>query len=216
MKIKSLSADNGVFMPLTFPEDKDLIIICGRGSDTVLDLLRMPLCDTYCNTSALSFSAVYAEVEAKGICYDVCCIPCDDGKGGYVTGVGFEPGRTAEARQRNEEYASLLSSLRSDNANVFDLRLVGRENFELLFESDRVQYELCRFIKASRAAVDDGDTRPLFVYGAFDRIDEAKCRASIASELLSVGCQVFVSASSPFSVGELLHDAPCGCMVIIL
>lgn len=216
MKIKGLSTETGIFMPLTFPSDTSLIIICGRNSDTVLDLLRMPLCDPYCNASALSHSAVYAEVEAEGICYDVCCIPCADGEGGYVTGVGYEPGGLAEVKQKNEEYASLLSSLRSDNANVFDQSLVGRENVELLSESDRVLRKLYRFIKASRAAAEDGDTRPLFVYGAFDRIDEAKSRASIASELLSVGCQVFVSALSPFSVGELLHDAPCGCKIITL
>ena len=214
MKINSLEYCQSHLGTLCFPPDKRVILICGKDSDAALDHIRVLIGDAVRIGESDLCETLYASVEIGGKSFDVCGILNGDGIGNHRVGVGYMPGVSSDAVIKNAEYAEHLSRISNGGDNVFLASEACREPCGLLSESDRILCALDRFVDSARRAADLGDERPVFVYGAFDRIDEAESRKRLVKALLTVGRQVFVAVMSPNSVGELAYDAPDHCCIL--
>lgn len=167
MKIKNfncISADANV----EYEIDRPICFFCGRGSDTFMDLMREMIGDCMPHTVLYDEDRHYvlhADVEIGGKAYRVCYIHNAEGGENRIA-VNHIEYSLVFSREDTAEYVQLCNRLNKSSVNV----LIG-----------------------TAAAEVAEDTRPIFIYDYFDRLDEAVDITPMLDALVALDRQVFVA-----------------------
>ena len=156
----------------------------GRYSDLALDLLRELIGDFGAQNDPDRIDdgrfVIHADIEMDNKNYDVCYIRNADFMGDNRLAVNFEPDSIGFSEDDTREFVDKCNERDTDNSNV------------LIKSADISSCE---------------DDRPVFIYGYFDRLDEAIDIAPTLDKLSSLGRQVFIAVCSNYPIEKLKHDA---------
>ena len=189
MKIKSLYTTSPIFEGGRFDADKPVCVFAapavflhmmrclldGESDDTPID-----------ETKERTFvSRVAFELDGEEI--ELCGVLCDD----QSFFVAVKDGERFSA-DRTQTVVAKLRSMRRDERNSYSFlnKYIANENN--LSECDYNIANFKRFIEIAREETEKGDTRPIYVFNFFERLDEATDIAPFVDLLASLGRQVFI------------------------
>lgn len=189
MKIKSFYTTSPIFEGGRFDDDKPVCVFAapavflhmmrclldGESDDTPID-----------ETKERTFvSRVAFELDGEDI--ELCGVLCDD----QSFFVAVKDGEHFSA-ERTPKVIATLRSMKRDERNSYSFlnKYVANENN--LSESDYNIANFKRFIEIAREETEKGDTRPIYVFNFFERLDEATDIAPFVDLLASLGRQVFI------------------------
>ena len=95
----------------------------------------------------------------------------------------------------------------SDAKNHFCLENKYVSNDNCLGESDYRIANFKKFLEIVKEETAKGDSRPIYIFNLFERIDEAVDVTPFLDELASLGRQVFVSVTANYPTEKLTHDS---------
>ena len=189
MKIKSFYTTSPIFEGGRFDDDKPvrvfaapavfLHMMCclldGESDDTPID-----------ETKERTFvSRVNFELDGEDI--ELCGVLCDD----QSFFVAVKDGEHFSAERTPKVIATLRSMKRNEsNSYNFFNKYVANENNLSECEYNIANFK--RFIEIAREETEKGDTRPIYVFNFFERLDEATDIAPFIDLLASLGRQVFI------------------------
>ena len=189
MKIKSFYTTSPIFEGGRFDDDKPVCIFAapavflhmmrclvdGESDDTPID-----------ETKERTFvSRVTFELDGEEI--ELCGVLCDD----QSFFVAVKDGERFSADRTQTVIAKLRSTKRdANNSYSFLNKYIANENY--LSECDYNIENFKKFIEMAREETVKGDTRPIYVFNFFERVDEATDIAPFIDLLASLGRQVFV------------------------
>ena len=189
MKIKSFYTTSPIFEGGRFDDDKPVCVLAapavflhmmrclldGESDDTPID-----------ETKERTFvSRVNLELDGEEI--ELCGVLCDD----QSFFVAVKDGEHFSAEQTQTVVAKLRSMKRDErNSYSFLNKYVANENN--LSECDYNIANFKKFIEIAREETEKGDTRPIYVFNFFERLDEATDIAPFVDLLASLGRQVFI------------------------
>ena len=144
-------------------------------------------------------SRVNLELDGEEV--ELCGVLCDD----QSFFVAVKDGEHFSA-ERTPEFIAKLRSMKRDDRNSYNFlnRYVANENY--LSECDYNIANFKRFIEIARAETEKGDTRPIYVFNFFERLDEATDTAPFIDLLASLGRQVFVGVSNTYPFERFESD----------
>ncbi len=164
-------------LAITFP----ICVLRGRYSDLTLDLMRELIGDYGAQNNPDRVDdgrfVIHADIEMDNKNYNVCYIRNADFMGDNRLAVNFEPNSIIFSEEDTREFVDKCNERDTDDSNVF--------------------------IKTADITSRDDD-RPIFVYGYFDRLDEAIDITPILDGLASLGKQIFISVCPGYS--EVKHE----------
>ena len=189
MKIKSFYTTSPIFEGGRFDDDKPVCVFAapavflhmmrclldGESDDTPID-----------ETKERTFvSRVNFELDGEEI--ELCGILCDD----QSFFVAVKDGEHFSA-ERTQKVVEKLRSMKRDESNSYSFlnKYIANENY--LSECDYNIENFKRFIEMAREETVKGDTRPIYVFNFFERLDEATDIAPFIDLLASLGRQVFI------------------------
>ena len=189
MKIKSFYTTSPIFEGGRFDDDKPVCVFAapavflhmmrclldGESDDTPID-----------ETKERTFvSRVNFELDGEKI--ELCGVLCDD----QSFFVAVKDGEHFSA-ERTLEVIAKLRSMKRDERNSYNFfnKYVANENN--LSECDYNIENFKKFIEIARKETEKGDTRPIYVFNFFERLDEATDIAPFVDLLASLGRQVFI------------------------
>ena len=189
MKIKSFYTTSPIFEGGRFDDDKPVCVFAapavflhmmrclldGESDDTPID-----------ETKERTFvSRVAFELDGEEI--ELCGVLCDD----QSFFVAVKDGERFSAN-RTQTVVAKLCSMKRDESNSYSFlnKYVANENN--LSECDYNIANFKRFIEIAREETEKGDTRPIYVFNFFERLDEATDIAPFVDLLASLGRQVFI------------------------
>jgi len=185
MRIKKLQISPDILDEHAIPADKNLCCIVGRNSFEILDTVRLLLGESMLKKSSNGL-AVYADVEIDRKDFSVCCI-CSEG---YVkTAVNFDPYSTTFSFDDTKEYVSKTEFRNKDGGNVLNAHTTLHNDL-YLSESDSLMHLIDEIVIKNRKSDDD---RPIFIYGIFERLDNASDTSSLLHKLNSLNRQIFIA-----------------------
>lgn len=201
MRIKKLQISPDVLDEHAIPTDKNLCCIVGRNSFEILDTVRLLLGESM-PKKAIDGLAVYANVEIDRKDFSVCCIFCE----GYVkTAVNFVPYTTSFSLDDTKDYVIKTKARNKDGGNVLDAHTTLNNDL-YLSESDSLMHLIDEFVLKNRQSDDD---RPLFIYGIFERLDNAADVSSLLHKLNSLNRQIFIAAEDAELPKKLIYPFVC-------
>ena len=193
MKIKSFYTTSPIFEGGRFDDDKPVCVLAapavflhmmrclldGESDDTPID-----------ETKERTFvSRVNLELDGEEI--ELCGVLCDD----QSFFVAVKDGEHFSAEQTQTVVAKLRSMKRDErNSYSFLNKYVANENN--LSECDYNIANFKKFIEIAREETEKGDTRPIYVFNFFERLDEATDIEPFIDLLASLGRQVFVGVGN--------------------
>ena len=193
MKIKSLHLTTATDFSLHCVPSLPICILCGRQSETVLQLMGALLHQSDTHPLRLGGQAIlHADVLLDGEEYALCYLR--DSVNGDRIAVHFEKGSRSFSQRDTERYLARCIAKNTDGTNFLD----GNDSLpapDLLSESDRLVELLLRFIRQAAATADD---RPLFISNLLDRIDAATDLHPLFQALAQTGRQVFFSVGPSY------------------
>lgn len=170
MTVRHLSIESATALRFDADITAPVCFVRGRHAELALDLLRELLGDGEITEDPDRVDdgrfVLYADVEMDEKHYAVTYIRNADAMGEYRIGVNVLSDRLAVSEEDTREFLAKCRARDKDGDNVL-LRL-----------SD---------------AVKEGDDRPLYIYGYFDRLDEAIDLTPVFDVLSTLGRQVFVA-----------------------
>ena len=189
MKIKSFYTTSPIFEGGRFDDDKPVCVFAapavflhmmrclldGESDDTPID-----------ETKERTFvSRVNLELDGEEL--ELCGVLCDD----QSFFVAVKDGEHFSA-ERTQTIVAKLRSMKRDERNSYSFlnKYVANENN--LSECDYNIANFKRFIEIARKETEKGDTRPIYVFNFFERLDEATDIAPFVDLLASFGRQVFI------------------------
>ena len=189
MKIKSFQTTSPIFEGGRFDDDKPVCVFAapavflhmmrclldGESDDTPID-----------ETKERTFvSRVNFELDGEEI--ELCGVLCDD----QSFFVAVKDGERFSA-DRTQTVVAKLRSMKRDERNSYNFfnKYVANENN--LSECDYNIANFKRFIEVAREETVKGDTRPIYVFNFFERLDEATDIEPFIDLLASLGRQVFI------------------------
>ena len=189
MKIKSFYTTSPIFEGGRFDADKPVCVFAapavflhmmrclldGESDDTPID-----------ETKERTFvSRVAFELDGEEI--ELCGVLCDD----QSFFVAVKDGERFSA-DRTQTVVAKLRSMRRDERNSYSFlnKYIANENY--LSECDYNIENFKKFIEIARKETEKGDTRPIYVFNFFERLDEATNIAPFVDLLVSLGRQVFI------------------------
>ena len=189
MKIKSFYTTSPIFEGGRFDDDKPVCVFAapavflhmmrclldGESDDTPID-----------ETKERTFvSRVAFELDGEEI--ELCGVLCDDPS----FFVAVKDGEHFSA-DRTPKVIAKLRSMKRDERNSYNFfnKYVANENN--LSECDYNIENFKKFIEIARKETEKGDTRPIYVFNFFERLDEATDIAPFVDLLASLGRQVFI------------------------
>ena len=189
MKIKSFYTTSPIFEGGKFDNDKPVCVFAapavflhmmrclldGESDDTPID-----------ETKERTFvSRVNFELDGEEI--ELCGVLCDD----QSFFVAVKDGERFSA-DRTQTVVAKLRSMKRDERNSYNFfnKYVANENN--LSECDYNIANFKRFIEVAREETVKGDTRPIYVFNFFERLDEATDIEPFIDLLASLGRQVFI------------------------
>ena len=136
-------------------------------------------------------SRVNFEIDGEDI--EVFGVLCDD----QSFFVAVKDGEHFSA-ERTEEVIVKLRSMKRDERNSYNFcnKYVANENN--LSECDYNIENFNRFIEIVKEETAKGDTRPIYIFNFFERLDEATDITPFIEALASLGRQVFVGISNSY------------------
>ena len=191
MKIKSFYTTSPIFEG--FDADKPVCVFAapavflhmmrclldGESDDTPID-----------ETKERTFvSRVTFELDGEEI--ELCGVLCDD----QSFFVAVKDGEHFSA-ERTQTVVAKLRSMKRDDRNSYSFlnKYVANENN--LSECDYNIANFMRFIEIAREETVKGDSRPIYVFNFFERLDEATDIAPFIDLLASLGRQVFIGVGN--------------------
>ena len=134
-------------------------------------------------------SRVTFELDGEDI--ELCGVLCDD----QSFFVAVKDGEHFSA-ERTPKVIATLRSMKRDERNSYSFlnKYVANENN--LSECDYNIANFKRFIEIAREETEKGDTRPIYVFNFFERLDEAIDIAPFIDLLASLGRQVFIGVGN--------------------
>ena len=198
MKIKSFYTTSPIFEG--FDADKPVCVFAapalflhmmrclldGESDDTPID-----------ETKERTFvSRVTFELDGEEI--ELCGVLCDD----QSFFVAVKDGEHFSA-ERTQKVIAKLRSMKRDESNSYNFlnKYVANENY--LSECDYNIENFKRFIEIARE--ETSDTRPIYVFNFFERLDEATDIAPFIDLLVSLGRQVFIGIGN-YPIERFEHD----------
>jgi ERCC4-related helicase len=103
----------------------------------------------------------------------------------------------------SEEGASKLSMDERNSYNFFNKYVANENN---LSECDYNIANFNRFIEIVKEETAKGDTRPIYIFNFFERLDEATDITPFIEALASLGRQVFIGVSNTCSLERFESD----------
>lgn len=192
MKVKHVSITSKTAFDLDFDVDQPICILQGENSDTALDLIREVIGDFFARNDPDRIDdgrcVIHADVEISGKNYGVCYLRNADFMNDNRIAVNFGENSLDFDRDATQKYLERIKKLNFSDQNIFYGTHLAESDL-LLSESDKILFEFERFVVAQSAS---DDTRPLFIYGLFDRLDQSTDLEKIFCRLAELGRQVFI------------------------
>ena len=193
MKIKSFYTTSPIFEGGRFDADKPVCVFAapavflhmmrclldGESDDTPID-----------ETKERTFvSRVNLELDGEEI--ELCGVLCDD----QSFFVAVKDGEHFSA-ERTQTVVAKLRSMKRDERNSYSFlnKYVANENN--LSECDYNIANFKKFIEIAREETEKGDSRPIYVFNFFERLDEATDIAPFIDLLASLGRQAFIGVGN--------------------
>ena len=193
MKIKSFYTTSPIFEGGRFDDDKPVCVFAapavflhmmrclldGESDDTPIDEIK----------ERTFVSRVNLELDGEEI--ELCGVLCDD----QSFFVAVKDGERFSA-ERTQTIVAKLRSMKRDESNSYNFfnKYVANENN--LSECDYNIANFKRFIEIAREETEKGDTRPIYVFNFFERLDKATDIAPFVDLLASIGRQVFIGVGN--------------------
>ena len=204
MKIKSFYTTSPIFEGGRFDDDKPVCVFSapavflhmmrclldGESDDTPID-----------ETKERTFvSRVNFEIDGEDN-IELCGVLCDD-QSFFVT---VKDGEHFSA-ERTQKVISKLRSMKRDERNSYNFlnKYVANENN--LSECDYNIANFKHFIEIVKEETAKGDTRPIYIFNFFERLDEATDITPFIEALASLGRQVFVGISNNYPLKRFEND----------
>ena len=197
MKIKSFYTTSPIFEGGRFDDDKSVCIFAapvvfmhmmrclldGESDDTPIDEFKK---QTF-------VSRVNFEIDGEDI--ELCGVLCDD----QSFFVAVKDGEHFSA-ERTQTIVAKLRSMKRDESNSYNFfnKYVANENN--LSECDYNIENFKRFIEIARDETLKGDTRPIYVFNFFERLDEATDIKPFIELLFSLDRQVFIGIGNNYPI----------------
>ena len=189
MKIKSFYTTSPIFEGGRFDADKPVCVFAAPA--VFLHMMRC-LLDGESDDSPIDetrertfVSRVKFDLDGEEI--ELCGVLCDD----QSFFVAVKDGEHFFA-ERTQKVIATLRSMKGDERNSYSFlnKYVANENY--LSECDYNIENFKKFIEIARKETEKGDTRPIYVFNFFERLDEATDIAPFVDLLASLGRQVFI------------------------
>ena len=203
MKINFFATSSPLFRSAIFEDSKPISVFCG--TSIFLNLMRS-LLDGEEETSIEStkgqifIGRVNLKLEDK--IYDLWGVLKKDQS--FIVTAHREDGFSDA---RSKKCISKLRALSSDAKNLFCLENKYVNNDHCLSESDYIIANFKKFLEIVKEETEKGDSRPIYVFNLFERIDEAVDVTPFLDELASLGRQVFVSVTANYPTEKLAHNS---------
>ena len=183
MHIKNLSISSPSSLSFELDCTTDIVFLRGRYSSLALDLVRELIGDRSYTEDPDRVDdgrfVIHSDIEADGKIFSACYIRNADFLGDCRLAVNFSDTATTFSQDDTRLFIEKCNCLAVDNSNV----LQKRANIEKSL-----------------------DTRPIFIYDYFDRLDDATPLSPIITRLASLGRQVFVSVCKGYPKDKLLGE----------
>ena len=203
MKIKSFYTTSPIFDGGRFDECKPICVFAapavflhmmrclldGESDDTPID-----------ETKERTFvSRVNFEIDGEDV--ELCGVLCDD----QSFFVAVKDGEHFSA-ERTQEVISKLRSMKRDERNSYNFcnKYVANENN--LSECDYNIENFNRFIEIVKEETAKGDTRPIYIFNFFERLDDATDITPFVESLATIERQVFVGISNNYPLERFESD----------
>ena len=195
MKIKAFYTASPIFEGGRFDEGKP---ICVFAAPTVF--LHMMRClldgesdDTPIDESKERTFVSKVKFDLDGEDIDLCGVLCDD----QSFFVAVKDGEHFSA-ERTKEVIAKLRSMKRDERNSYNFLNKYTANENNLSECDYNIENFNRFIEIVKEETAKGDTRPIYIFNFFERLDEATDITTFTDALAAIGRQVFVGISNSY------------------
>ena len=204
MQIKFFSTTSHLFTNVNFESNKPICIF--SGASVFLHMMR-GLLDGQDDGTPIDTAKEQTFVSRvgfglEGVEYELCGVLCDDQT--FFMAVNTESGFSKSA---TKECISKLRALSSDAKNLFCLENKYVNNDHCLGESDYIIANFKKFLEIVKEETEKGDSRPIYVFNLFERIDESVDVMPTLDELASLGRQVFVSVTANYPTEKLAHNS---------
>ena len=195
MKIKSFTTTSPQFPSVSFESDKPICFF--TGASVFLNMMRCLLDgesdDTPIDESKERTFVSIVEFELDGENVELCGVLCDD----QSFFVAVKDGEHFSAEQTQKVIAKLRSMKRDErNSYNFLNKYVANENN--LSECDYNIENFNRFMEIVKEETAKGDTRPIYIFNFFERLDDATDIMPFIDALADLGKQVFVGVSNTY------------------
>ena len=193
MKIKSFYTTSPIFEGGRFYDDKPVCVFAAPA--VFLHMMRCLLDgesdDTPIDESKERTFVSRVNFEFDGENIELCGVLCDD----QSFFVAVKDGEHFSA-DRTQTVVAKLRSMKRDERNSYSFlnKYVTNENY--LSECDYNIEHFKRFIEIAREETLKGDTRPIYVFNFFERLDEATDISPFIDLLASLGRQVFTGVGN--------------------
>ncbi len=177
--------------------EKQICFISGIDSDDYLDAMRELMFDFDYSMRRVT-KITTAEIEINGRAFqarhaaNVILKITPEKRVESEFAINYALKNGSYSAEETGEYMRLCHKAPKNGPNVLDCTRKADDGY-LLSESDRQLFDLMKFIEKLSVATKRGDMRPIFVYGLFDRVDEAVDVEPYIKALASLGRQVFIS-----------------------
>lgn len=197
MKIKSFYTTSPIFEGGRFDECKPICVFAAPA--VFLHMMRCLLDgesdDTPIDESKERTFVSRVDFEFDGEDIELCGVLCND----QSFFVAVKDGEHFSAERTPKVIATLRSMKRDEsNSYIFLNKYVTNENN--LSESDYNIENFKRFIEIVKEETDKGDTRPIYIFNFFERLDEATDITPFIDTLANIGRQVFVGISNNYPI----------------
>lgn len=193
MKIKSFYTTSPIFEGGRFDDDK---LVCIFAAPAVF--LHMMRClldgesdDTPIDETKEKTFVSRVNFELDGDEVELCGVLCND----QSFFVAVKAGEHFSA-ERTPNVIATLRSIKRDESNSYNFLNKYVTNENNLSESDYNIENFKRFIEIASEETVKGDSRPIYVFNFFERLDEATDIAPFIDLLASLGRQVFIGVGN--------------------
>ena len=203
MKIKSFYTTSPIFEGGRFDEGKPICVFAAPA--VFLHMMRCLLDgesdDTPIDESKERTFVSRVNFEFDGEDIGLCGVLCDD----QSFFVAVKDGEHFSA-ERTQEVIVKLRSMKRDERNSYNFfnEYVANENN--LSECDYNIENFKRFIEIVKEETAKGDTRPIYIFNFFERLDDATDITPFIDALADLGKQVFVGVSNTYPLERFESD----------
>ena len=203
MKIKSFYTTSSIFEGGRFNDDKSVCVFVAP--PVFLHMMRCLLDgesgDTPIDESKERTFVSRVNFEFNGEDIELCGVLCDDQS--FFVGVNDGEHFSAE---RTQEVIVKLRSMKRDERNSYNFFNKYIENKNNLSECDYNIANFNRFIEIAKEETAKVDTRPIYIFNFFERLDDATDITPFINALASLGRQVFVGVSNTYPIERFESD----------